>query len=114
MQGMATRVSPSPSLSPDCYASATAFHTRLQALARRSVTHVVHLLIGTEAGGPFRLMTVPELSSPPSSNRRDRLPRWLCEELLAAVPPSILQLISDAAALRAADPSLTPSPPQIL
>ena len=63
-RGMATRVSLSPLISPDCDGSASAFHSRLQALARHSITHVVHLLTGTAAGGPFRLKTVLELSSP--------------------------------------------------
>ena len=75
--GLATRVSLSPPVSSECEGAATAFHPRLQALARHSITHVVHLLTGTEAGGPVRLLTVLGLSSPKSSNRHDRLPRWL-------------------------------------
>ena len=103
----ATRVSLSPSPSPDCLGSANAFHTRLITLARHSITHIVHLVTGTEIGCLLRLRTVAELSSPLSSSRNDHLPRWLCEELIAAIPSSVLQVITESAAIRAADPSLS-------
>ena len=39
--------------------------------------------------------------------RLGRLPRWLCEELLASIPPAALKRIDEARATRAAFPHLT-------
>ena len=106
-RGRATRVTISPPLSSASRSSAYALHTWLETLARHDITHVIHLLTGLLPGEQLRLRTVAELSTPHPHSRRDRLPRWLCEELLAAIPPPIQQVIDAAASRRLHDPSLT-------
>ena len=82
-------------------------HTRLSRLAQRGVTHVVDLLTGFSPHSTLRLKSADELSRAGSSDRSDRLPLWVCKELLASITPSMRDEITAAAAIRDTSPHLS-------
>ena len=102
----ATQVCLLRGLGPDCTGAAYDLRVRLERAASRGITHLFHLFTGFEVGAVPRRLTVAEISSR-GAMRREVLPRWLCEELLASIPPIALQLVDAAASLRSSHPHLT-------
>ena len=87
----------------DCMDAAAHLLQVLNKLAARGITHIYHLFTGFELGGEPRPKSVDELATTGMA-RRDRLPRWLCEELIACIPAFALTRVASARALRAASP----------
>jgi hypothetical protein len=94
-------------MSPEIRAAASDLHIRLDRLASRGITHVVHLTVGPSPDVTFRLKTWAEISNTGAPNRNRRLPRWICEELLASIPPNIRIAVDEASSLHARSPRLT-------
>ena len=103
----ATKVRIANVMSPEIRAAASDLHIRLDRLASRGITHVVHLTVGPSPDVTFRLKTWAEISNTGAPNRNRRLPRWICEELLASIPPNIRIAVDEASSLHARSPRLT-------
>ena len=107
LRDRATAVRVSRPLSEDCLSAShqqLARHTRL---SQRGITHLLHLTAHPSSPSELRLLSPAELARTTSTSRTDPLPRWMCEELLASIPPPFKSTIDDALRISRDHPSLS-------
>ena len=95
--------------SADCIAASNELHHRLSRLAQRGITHLFHLISPPSPGQPMRYLTPADLSRAglDPASRNGSLPHWVCSELIAALPPTLIAAFDAAISLSAAHRCLT-------